>query len=78
MAQGARLEKSVLIVERRSSRRTAEARSGMALQAQQVYVAHLQHVADSDRRVANGRPGIHPLSPLHARIQTVLACPYGT
>jgi hypothetical protein len=44
VAQGAGLEKGVLIVERWSSGRTAETRSGMALQAQQVYVAHLQHV----------------------------------
>ena len=44
MAQHARLEKARLVVEGRRSRRPAEAGLGVALQAQQVYVAQLQHV----------------------------------
>src|SRR5271155_3831967 len=44
MAQNARLEQARLVVERRSSRRSAKARRGVALQAEQVYVAQLQHV----------------------------------
>ena len=44
MAQHARLEKARLVVERRRSRRPAEAGLRVALQAEQVYVAQLQHV----------------------------------
>src|SRR3984957_19169725 len=44
MAQHARLEKACLVVEGRRSRRPAETGLGVALQAQQVYIAQLQHV----------------------------------
>lgn len=44
MAQGARLEEARLVVERRRPRRTAETGSRVALQAEQIDVAHLQHV----------------------------------
>ena len=48
MAQGARLEESLLAVKRRCARRSAGfpggGRVGMALQAQQIDVAHSQHV----------------------------------
>lgn len=44
MAQHARLEKARLVVERRRSWRPAEAGLRVALQAQQVYIAQLQHV----------------------------------
>jgi|SRR5580658_977964 hypothetical protein len=44
MTERACLEKSVLVVETRSSRRSAESRRRMALQAQQVDIAYLQHV----------------------------------
>jgi hypothetical protein len=44
MTQYARLEKARLIVERRRSGRSAEARLRVALQAQQVDVAQFQHV----------------------------------
>jgi hypothetical protein len=44
VAQNARLEQARLVVERRSSWRSAKARRGVALQAQQVDVAQFQHV----------------------------------
>lgn len=44
MAEDARLEKAGLVVERRSSRCAAEAGGGMALEAEEVDVAQLQHV----------------------------------
>src|SRR3984957_13314350 len=44
VTQHARLEKAGLVVERRSSRRAAEGRRRMALQAKQIDVAELQHV----------------------------------
>jgi len=44
MAQRACLEERVLVVERRSARRAAEARSCVALQAEKVHIADLQHV----------------------------------
>ena len=44
MAQSARLEKARLVVERWSSRRGAEGRCRMALQAKLIHVAGLQHV----------------------------------
>ena len=44
VAQRACLEESVLIMEARSSWRRAEGRLCVALQAEQIYIAHLQHV----------------------------------
>src|SRR5580704_14182287 len=44
MAEHARLEKARLVVERRRSRCPAKAGRRVALQAQQVHVAQLQHV----------------------------------
>src|SRR5579864_2387083 len=44
VAQHARLEEAGLVVERRCPRCAAEARRRVALQAQQVDVAQLQHV----------------------------------
>ena len=44
VTQNARLEQARLVVERRSSRRSAKARRGVALQAEQVDVAQFQHV----------------------------------
>ena len=44
VAQQARLKETCLVVERRRSRRRAERRSRVALQAKQVDVAELQHV----------------------------------
>ena len=44
VAQNARLEQARLVVERRCSGRAAEAGRGVALQAEQVDVAQLQHV----------------------------------
>lgn len=44
MTQHAGLEKAGLVVERRSSRRSAKAGRRMALQAEQVDVAQFQHM----------------------------------
>ncbi len=44
MAQRAGLEKAGLIVKRRGARRAAETRGRVALQAEQVHVADLEHV----------------------------------
>ena len=44
VAQSARLEKAGLVVERRRTRRAAETRCGVTLQAEQVHVAELEHV----------------------------------
>ena len=44
VAQRAGLEESRLVVEGRSAGRTAESRRGVALEAEQVHVAELQHV----------------------------------
>ena len=44
VAQRARLEEARLIVERRSARSAAEARCGVALETEQIHIAHLQHV----------------------------------
>src|SRR5271156_1934860 len=44
MTQHTRLEKTRLVVKRRSSWRPAKAGRGVALQAQQVHIAQLQHV----------------------------------
>jgi hypothetical protein len=44
MTQYARLEQARLVVERRCSGRATEAGRGVALQAEQVHVAQLQHV----------------------------------
>src|SRR6202035_5538906 len=56
VAQHARLEEAGLVVERRSPRRAAETRRRVALQAQQVDVAQLQHV-----RI---RPAVHHMARL--------------
>jgi len=54
VAQDACLEKRILVVEARRSRRSAEARLRVALQAKHVHIAHLQHVRvrPAVRRVA--------------------------
>jgi hypothetical protein len=44
VAQNARLEQARLVMERRSSWRSAEARRGVALQAKQIDIAQFQHV----------------------------------
>jgi hypothetical protein len=44
VAQGARLEKAGLVVERRRTGRAAETGRGVTLQAEQIHVADLEHV----------------------------------